>query len=1264
MASTVANYQLGDLLGKGAFGQVYRALNWTTGETVAVKQIQLANIPKAELGDIMSEIDLLKNLNHVNIVKYKGFVKTREYLYIILEYCENGSLHNICKRFGKFPENLVAVYISQVLEGLVYLHDQGVIHRDIKGANILTNKDGGVKLADFGVATTPTGAINDATVVGSPYWMAPEVIEQSGATTASDIWSVGCVVIELLEGKPPYHFLDPMPALFRIVQDDCPPIPEGASPIVKDFLYHCFQKDCNLRISAKKLLKHPWMASARKQLGNEKASGERTLSNFDEAVQRVQEWNEALKSPSRASKQSVRDARLDHRDRRIVSPTMALSHSLTPSNSHGNGLLKFGISSAVIPAAAPLTLVDKLSHIQPVALQQPEEVTDNWDDDFEGGIPITKLQSLDKSSIEEERPDADDNARTIRPSRSPSAHGSLSRQSTSMAPIVEDYSDLAGEDEDFHLQAKVADFKMKNSVRKSLYHPDDIKTVGLAQPTPRSRSGPSPSTSTSFTISPTVTPSGSLASRSHSARPTIPPITPPTGAHSRSLSLGSGSLGRSEAQRLHAQSELGRYIEDEDEDYEDVFAQPSDPGECLCFAIVDIHLKVHGHPVVTSSAGQTLQLNTRLSSKSWLGDEDSDEDDPFAEASLLSFSIDFIYLSIPQIDEGFVENDLEANLIRDKYARLCTLVNQLVDQLLPTAPDYTLRDVCNQLLVIMTDTPEMQFQLVSSHGLLAILEVLESKPSRDVVMNLLKLTNLLVTADLGVLESFCLIGGIPVVMTFTSKKYSSECRFEASNFVRLLCHSSILTLQMFISCRGLKVLVELLDEDYSEQADLVAHALNGVGSVFELQSPTPKNDFCRMFIREGLLDPLTSALLSVMNGKADASAEMKFKILQILLVFCQVSQSDNHVRLALGTRKIVRRLLRACEVLEPEHLVIMLKAVKHLSMNPPLLDVLQNANAIEILIRILEAQGSGPHSAESSNHIFQTCFNLCRLNKSRQEEAAQAGIIPCLKRVIDTNSPLKQFALPILCDLASAGKSCRTLLWQHDGLHLYLELLADPYFQVSALEAILFWLQDETARVEDVVAQKHALEKLISCFVNAKANSFENLLDPFLKICRMSSSVVMAIAKSSPFFRKLVDRLSHSKAVVRLNLLRILRAVCDVTPDRAALVERYGFYDIVTRLSQKDGAVLVRELARDIIPVLLAGSPNNANKESTSLVPSGNGGIAPRKRTSRRTASETSAHMISPPLDKSVPTQTGRRLKPVVRNKLSEIPWKTDGHEG
>ena len=233
-AVAMSNYQLGDLLGRGASGSVYRALNFLTGETVAIKSISLVTLSPSALPDIMSEIDLLKNLNHPNIVKYKGFAQDKENLFIVLEYCENGSLQTILKKFGKFPESLVAVYISQVLEGLLYLHEQGVIHRDIKGANILTNKDGSVKLADFGVSSRAAGPVvdgGDHEVVGSPYWMAPEVIEQSGASTASDIWSVGCVVVELLEGKPPYGNLAPMQALWRIVQDEGVKIPDGASPV-------------------------------------------------------------------------------------------------------------------------------------------------------------------------------------------------------------------------------------------------------------------------------------------------------------------------------------------------------------------------------------------------------------------------------------------------------------------------------------------------------------------------------------------------------------------------------------------------------------------------------------------------------------------------------------------------------------------------------------------------------------------------------------------------------------------------------------------------------------------------------------------------------------------------------------------------------------------------------------------------------------------------------------------------------------------------
>ncbi|CAM9754911.1 unnamed protein product, partial [Phaeothamnion confervicola] len=160
----------------------------------------------------------------------------------------------------------------QVLEGLKYLHEQGVLHRDIKGANILTTKNGLVKLADFGVAMKlsdrgGSSAADDADVVGTPYWMAPEIIEMTGITTACDVWSVGCTIIELLSGgKPPYYDLPQMTALYKIVQDDHPPLPDGLTVALRDFLLQCFQKEPQMRNSAAQLLSHPWLKNPRSHL--------------------------------------------------------------------------------------------------------------------------------------------------------------------------------------------------------------------------------------------------------------------------------------------------------------------------------------------------------------------------------------------------------------------------------------------------------------------------------------------------------------------------------------------------------------------------------------------------------------------------------------------------------------------------------------------------------------------------------------------------------------------------------------------------------------------------------------------------------------------------------------------------------------------------------------------------------------------------------------------------------------------------------------
>jgi serine/threonine protein kinase len=141
------------VIGKGNNGTVYKSLNMDTGDVVAIKQVPLHNIPKEELAGMMGEIELLNHLNHPNIVKYLATIKTKDYLNIVLEFVESGSLANTVAKFGSLPEGLIAVYIEQILQGLCYLHIQGVVHRDIKGANILTTKEGTVKLADFGVAT-------------------------------------------------------------------------------------------------------------------------------------------------------------------------------------------------------------------------------------------------------------------------------------------------------------------------------------------------------------------------------------------------------------------------------------------------------------------------------------------------------------------------------------------------------------------------------------------------------------------------------------------------------------------------------------------------------------------------------------------------------------------------------------------------------------------------------------------------------------------------------------------------------------------------------------------------------------------------------------------------------------------------------------------------------------------------------------------------------------------------------------------------------
>ena len=326
--------------------------------------------------------------------------------------------------------------------------------------------------------------------------------------------------------------------------------------------------------------------------------------------------------------------------------------------------------------------------------------------------------------------------------------------------------------------------------------------------------------------------------------------------------------------RTRSSVEIQRYAEDDhDEDYSDIFGKVT--------AVLDKPESEKG-----SNEG-TLMLTTKFSHNSWLGDDDDDDDDPFA-----------------QLEESFDGTDLEANVARDKYARLCTQVEALVGSLKVSQADDMLVDLSEQLLDIFSDQFDIKTVIISAHGMLPILEILETCRNRDVIINLLKIVNGIMYDDVEIQENLCFVGGIPIITKFASKRYSSEIRLEAAAFVRQMFQTSTLTLQMFISAGGLKVLVEFLEEDYEEERDLVLIGVSGIWSVFELQGSTPKNDFCRILSRNSVLDPLSLVLSRVLDERGELAELCEGRIANIFLLF---SQAENHVKEMIAERTVLHR---------------------------------------------------------------------------------------------------------------------------------------------------------------------------------------------------------------------------------------------------------------------------------------------------------------------------------------------------------------------
>ncbi|KAF9190028.1 hypothetical protein BGZ49_003750 [Haplosporangium sp. Z 27] len=270
-------YTLLEKIGTGSFGTVYKAIHNISKEVVAIKQINLED-SEEDISEIQQEIALLSQCDSEFITKYYGSCVKGFKLWIVMEYLAGGSCLDLLKP-GPFSEDHVAIVLRELLLGLEYLHAEGKIHRDIKAANVLLSGAGDVKLADFGVAAQLSHQKSKRnTFVGTPFWMAPEVIRQAGYDSKADIWSLGITAIELARGEPPLAEYHPMRVLFLIPKAKPPSLEGDFSRAFKEFVELCLIKNPKDRPTAKDLLKHRFIKMAKRK------------SDLQELVERYDVW--------------------------------------------------------------------------------------------------------------------------------------------------------------------------------------------------------------------------------------------------------------------------------------------------------------------------------------------------------------------------------------------------------------------------------------------------------------------------------------------------------------------------------------------------------------------------------------------------------------------------------------------------------------------------------------------------------------------------------------------------------------------------------------------------------------------------------------------------------------------------------------------------------------------------------------------------------------------------------------------------------------
>ncbi|KAJ5066054.1 sterile20-like kinase isoform b-related [Anaeramoeba ignava] len=316
---TPDNFRIKRFIGQGAFGRVYHAEHKVTKIQVAIKEM---TIQSDMVDKLRNEINLLRDCRNPTIVSYYGTVKKDESIWIIMEYCSQGSIHDIMKKIRKpLTEEQTQAVLKSTIDGLSYLHSQKILHRDIKAGNIFVTDSGEIKLGDFGVSKKLDEFNQTTSFVGSAFWMAPELIQNEPYDAKVDVWSLGITAIEFVERKPPYFDKPSMTVLNIIPSADPPTVqsPQKYSEEFRDFLKKCLVKDPEKRASIDDLKNHPFI---------QKKIDPKTIPNLVREIQKKKNPNTIVKIPNEQNGTVIIDPRKEESNTVIIDPRKEESNTV------------------------------------------------------------------------------------------------------------------------------------------------------------------------------------------------------------------------------------------------------------------------------------------------------------------------------------------------------------------------------------------------------------------------------------------------------------------------------------------------------------------------------------------------------------------------------------------------------------------------------------------------------------------------------------------------------------------------------------------------------------------------------------------------------------------------------------------------------------------------------------------------------------------------------------------------------------------------